>query len=58
MTAAALSRRLGMSVKGVEWQLKRLKSKGIIRRMGANRGGHWEIISETGADGENMRGQR
>lgn len=47
-----------MSVKGMEWQLKRLKSKGIIRRVGASRGGHWEIISETGAGGENMRGPR
>ena len=34
----------GLSRRGVEWQLKQLKEKGLIRRIGADKGGHWEIV--------------
>ena len=30
--------------RGVEWNLANLKEKGIIKRVGAARGGHWEVI--------------
>ena len=29
-----------------EVQLKKLKSDGTLRRVGPNKGGHWEIIKE------------
>jgi len=34
----------GLSRRGVEWQLKQLKDKNVIRRIGADKGGHWEIV--------------
>lgn len=30
----------------VKWNLDKLKASGIIRRVGPDRGGHWEIIEE------------
>ncbi|MBR5984070.1 MAG: Fic family protein [Bacteroidales bacterium] len=44
ITANELSKMLGITVKGVEWQLKQLKSQGVIRRVGADRGGYWEVV--------------
>lgn len=44
ITTNELSELLGITVKGVEWQLKQLKSQGIIRRVGADRGGYWEVV--------------
>ena len=47
ITTTDLSEILGITVKGVEWQLKQLKSQGIIRRVGADRGGYWEVVSDN-----------
>lgn len=47
ITTNELSEILGITVKGVEWQLKQLKSQGIIRRVGADRGGYWEVVSDN-----------
>ncbi|MEA1962718.1 MAG: ATP-binding protein [Patescibacteria group bacterium] len=45
ITQAELSKKTGLSRRGVEWNLKQLKQKGLLKRIGADRGGHWEIIS-------------
>lgn len=34
-----------MSSRGVEKQIKKLREAGIIKRIGADYGGHWEIIT-------------
>jgi ATP-dependent DNA helicase RecG len=34
---------LGLTRKGVEWQIRKLKQSGILRRVGPDKGGHWEI---------------
>ncbi len=44
ITAEMMSGILGLSLKGIEWQLKTMKEKGLIRRVGPNKGGYWEII--------------
>ena len=44
ITTAELSEILGISIKGVEWQVARLKQNGVIRRIGPDKGGRWEII--------------
>ena len=44
MTTAQLAEKLSLTKKGVEWQLKQLKDKNIIRRIGADNGGYWEIV--------------
>ena len=43
VTTAALAEMLNISTKGVEWQIRQLKKKNMIRRIGADKGGHWEI---------------
>lgn len=48
ITTSELAAMLNISSKGVEWQIKQLKEKGIIHRVGADKGGHWEIA--TGED--------
>ena len=35
---------LSLTRRGVEEQIKSLKAKGIIRRVGPNKGAHWEVI--------------
>ena len=34
----------------VKWNLDKLKASGIIRRVGPDRGGHWEISARTTKD--------
>lgn len=34
----------GMSLKGVDWTIKRLKGEGLLRRSGPDKGGHWEVV--------------
>lgn len=43
-SAKTLAEAIGISAKGVEKQLAKLKSQGVIRRVGSNKGGTWEII--------------
>jgi len=38
---------LGLTKKAVEWQIKRLKNDGIIKRVGPPKGGKWVIISQN-----------
>ena len=35
---------IGISRKGIEWQMARLKTEGLVRRIGPAKGGHWEVI--------------
>jgi ATP-dependent DNA helicase RecG len=35
---------LGLSQGGIEYQIRNLKQDGIIKRVGGDRGGHWEIL--------------
>ena len=44
ITARDMSEILGLSRRGVEEQIKSLKQKGVIRRIGPDKGGHWEVI--------------
>ncbi len=43
-TTADLAELTGLSVKGVEWNLAQLKSRNVIRRVGPDKGGHWEVV--------------
>ena len=44
ITQQQLVEAIGLSRRGIEWQLNQLKAKGIIRRVGPDKGGHWEVI--------------
>jgi len=50
ITSFELAEALSITQKGVEWHLKQLKDKNIIRRIGGKKGGHWEIVQ--GAENE------
>ena len=50
ITTEELSSIIVMSPKGIEWNFKKLKEKGVIRRVGADKGGHWEVIGLSGAE--------
>ena len=36
----------GLTRRGVEWNLRKLKGEGIIKRVGPAKGGHWEVIDK------------
>ena len=44
VTIPVLESELGLSREGVRKALKRLKDANVIRRVGPDRGGHWEVI--------------
>jgi ATP-dependent DNA helicase RecG len=43
ITARELSKRIGISLRKVEENLAKLKEKGLLRRIGPDKGGHWEV---------------
>ena len=46
ITAAKIAEDLDMSPRQIERMLAAMKAKGIIRRIGANRNGYWEIVDD------------
>ena len=36
----------GLSRRGVEWNIKRLKEKNAIKRVGSDKGGKWVVLKE------------
>ena len=34
----------GLTRDGVNYNIRKLKTKGIIRREGGRKGGHWEVV--------------
>ena len=43
ITREDLAAILGLSVRGVEWNLAKLKKEGKIKRIGSTKGGHWKV---------------
>ncbi|OGS23483.1 MAG: hypothetical protein A2297_01645 [Elusimicrobia bacterium RIFOXYB2_FULL_48_7] len=41
-----LSDRIGISTTAIDKNIAQLKKKGILRRIGPDKGGHWEIIKK------------
>jgi ATP-dependent DNA helicase RecG len=46
ISAAEIAMEIDMSSRGVEKQIKKLREAGIIKRVGADRGGYWEITTK------------
>lgn len=44
LSMVALAAQVGLTPKGVEWQIKKLKEAGVLTRRGSDKGGHWEIL--------------
>ena len=47
ITMRDIAERTGLSIKGLEWNIKKLKEEGILRRVGPAKGGYWEIIKKS-----------
>lgn len=44
ITTAELAHQLGITAKGVEWQIGKLKQMGVLERIGPAKGGHWKLV--------------
>ncbi len=44
ITSVELSKRIGISTTAIENNIAKLKKKGILRRVGSDKGGYWEIL--------------
>jgi ATP-dependent DNA helicase RecG len=43
-SAAELSKAVGINSRNIELNLAKLKQKGLLRRVGSDKGGHWEVL--------------
>ena len=46
ITTSDLAEACGITVDGVDYQIKKLKEKNKVRRVGEKNGGHWEVLEE------------
>lgn len=46
ITTALLAQKIGISTRAVDKQIAKLKALGRLQRIGADKGGHWEVISK------------
>ena len=44
ITMNELAEQIGITPKGIEWQIRRLREAGRLRRVGPTKDGRWEII--------------
>ena len=44
ISAKEIAEKLGIISRSVEKHIKNLRDKGILRRVGPDKGGHWEIV--------------
>ena len=44
VTLAELANATGLSVAGVRWNIRKLKDANLLRRVGPDKGGHWDVV--------------
>jgi ATP-dependent DNA helicase RecG len=47
ITQLELMDQIGLSRRGIEWNLSKLKQEGILERHGSRKDGEWKIISKS-----------
>jgi ATP-dependent DNA helicase RecG len=47
ITLSELADKLNITRNGIDKNIKKLKEQGILRRVGPDKGGHWEILRES-----------
>lgn len=47
LSTTALAQRIGITPKAVEKHIFRLKADGALRRIGADKGGYWQVVEKT-----------
>ena len=50
VSAAEIAKAVGISPRAIEKQVASLKSKGQLRCVGPDKGGHWEVIDSDPSD--------
>ena len=56
VTAAEIAMKLGVSSRAVEKRIKTLRENGVIRRIGGDKGGYWEVIENGMQKLQKIRG--
>lgn len=46
ITTALIAQQIGISTRAVDKQIAKLKASGRLQRIGADKGGHWEVINK------------
>lgn len=46
LSAADLAERIGITAKAVEKQIARMKADGVLRRIGPDKGGYWQVAEK------------
>jgi len=46
ITQNELAEIAGLTRRGIEWNLAKLKEKEIIKRIGPAKGGHWKVVKK------------
>jgi len=41
-----LTKRTGLTRRGVEWNIDKLKKEGKIKRIGGKKGGYWKVLED------------
>ena len=44
ITIHELADKIGLTVKGIEWNIRKVKEDGKLKRIGPAKGGYWEIV--------------
>lgn len=47
LSAATLAERIGITPKAVEKHIAKMKAEGILKRVGPDKGGHWQVVEKT-----------
>ena len=47
LSAAALARQIGITPKAIEKQIAKMKAEGVLKRVGPDKGGHWQVVEKT-----------
>ena len=47
ITTQEIAQTLGLNLKGIEKIIRSLKQQGRLRRIGPDKGGHWEVRDES-----------
>lgn len=47
LSAAALAERIGITPKAVEKHIAKMKAEGILKRVGPDKGGYWQVVEKT-----------
>lgn len=46
LSAADLAERINITAKAVEKQIARMKADGVLRRIGPDKGGYWQVVEK------------